>query len=170
MRRRGPETGQAMVEFALVAPLFFFLIFGVIQFGIIFGGQIGQNNAAREVARYTSTLPAGQSLGSVKAQALAVLQKSIPGYNGSSNTAGWVTVDYCYYPNPTTPTTYSQKVIVTIKYAHTLFIPLVGGLLDGIDGTPDNRFTTTVREEMRVETQPLKSVPSSTPTPCGANP
>jgi Flp pilus assembly protein TadG len=164
-RRSG---GQALVEFALVAPLFFLLIFGVIQFGVTFGAQIGLGNTAREVARYASTVPANASLATVTAQANAVMQRSIPAYNGS----GVVGLAYCWYPNPTTPTTYSQKVIVTIRYGHTLFIPLVGVLLDGIDGVSDNRFTTTVREEMRVETLPLKNPPAGTActTLIGVNP
>jgi len=153
-----------MVEFALVAPLFFLLIFAVIQMGILFGGQIALSNAAREVARYASTAPANSGALAVT-QANAVLPRSIPAYNPS---AASVAVNYCYYTNPTTPVTYSKKVIVTITYGHTLFVPLVGALIDGIDGTRDNRFTTTVREEMRVETQPLKSQPTG--TACGVNP
>jgi Flp pilus assembly protein TadG len=163
-RRRRSAAGQALVEFALVAPLFFLLIFGVIQFGILFGGQIGLGNAAREVARYASTVPANASPATVTAQATAVMKRSIPGYNGT----GVTTVTYCYYPNPTNPVTYSQKVIVSITYAHTLFIPLVGVLIDGIDGTSDNRFTTGAREEMRVETLPLKTAPAG--VACGVNP
>jgi Flp pilus assembly protein TadG len=163
-KHRRSGAGQALVEFALVAPLFFLLIFGVIQFGILFGGQIGLGNAAREVARYASTVPANASSATVAAQATAVMKRSIPGYNGT----GVTTVTYCYYPNPTTPVTYSQKVIVSITYAHTLFIPLVGVLIDGIDGTSDNRFTTGAREEMRVETLPLKTAPAG--IACGVNP
>jgi Flp pilus assembly protein TadG len=158
------EAGQALVEFALVAPLFFLLIFGVIQFGILFGGQIGLGNAAREVARYASTVPANASSATVAAQATAAMQRSIPGYNGT----GVTSVSYCYYPNPTTPVTYSQKVTVSITYAHTLFIPLVGVVVDRIDGTSDNRFTTGAREEMRVETLPLKTAPAG--IACGVNP
>lgn len=155
--------GQALVEFALVAPLFFLLIFGVIQLGIIFGGQIGLGNTAREVARYASTAPANSSTQAVT-QANAVLRRSIPAYSGNAT----VNVSYCYYPNPTTPVTYSQKVTVAITYGHTLFVPLVGAIMDRIDGVSDNRFTVGVREEMRVEAQPMKSVPSG--TACGANP
>ena len=48
-RRR---KGQAIVEFALVAPLFFVLMFGLFEFGrAIYYTQI-VNNAAREGARY----------------------------------------------------------------------------------------------------------------------
>jgi Flp pilus assembly protein TadG len=158
-RDRRPDRGQAMTEFALIAPLFFLLMFGVIQMGILFGGQIGLTNAARDVARYASTVPAFQSQGAIEAQALPLLSRSIPAYNAGAV----VTVDYCWYPNPTTPETYSQKVIITITYGHTLFVPLVGGLIDGLDGAPpDNLYTTTAREEMKVETLPLKNPPSGT--------
>ncbi len=158
------ERGQAMVEFALIAPLFFLLIFGVIQFGIIFGGQIALGNAAREVTRYASTVAPNQPIATIRTQAAGVLQRGIPAYNGSSV----VNASYCYYPNPTTPVTYSWKVIVTISYAHSLFVPIAGAVVDRFDGVADNRFTTNVREEMRVETQPMKTAPSG--TACGANP
>jgi Flp pilus assembly protein TadG len=50
-RRRRP-IGQAMVEFALIAPLFFFLLFSIIEFGrAVYYIQM-LNNAAREGARY----------------------------------------------------------------------------------------------------------------------
>src|SRR5262245_11395129 len=52
MTRRRRSRGQAMVEFALVAPLFFFLLFSLIEFGrAIYYIQM-LNNAAREGARY----------------------------------------------------------------------------------------------------------------------
>jgi Flp pilus assembly protein TadG len=158
------ERGQALTEFALVAPLFFLLIFGVIQMGILFGGQIALTNSAREVARYASTVPPNQSLAAIQAQANPVLQRSIPAYNGSAV----VGVSYCYYTNPTSPTTWSWKVRITIQYGHTLFVPLVGGFIDGFDGVSDNRYTTTAKEEMKVETLPLKNQPAG--TDCGANP
>jgi Flp pilus assembly protein TadG len=43
---------QALVEFALVAPIFFLILFGIIDFGrYVYYTQI-LNNAAREGARY----------------------------------------------------------------------------------------------------------------------
>jgi Flp pilus assembly protein TadG len=51
-RRRITRRGQALVEFSLVAPLFFFLLFAIIDFGrYVYYVQI-INNAAREGARY----------------------------------------------------------------------------------------------------------------------
>ena len=53
-RRR---RGQALVEFSLVAPIFFFLIFGIIDFGrYVYYVQV-LNNGAREGARYATLWP-----------------------------------------------------------------------------------------------------------------
>ena len=48
------DGGQALSEFALVAPLFFLLAFGIIQLGLLFGGQNGLVSATRELARYAA--------------------------------------------------------------------------------------------------------------------
>ena len=45
------NKGQALVEFALILPLLLLLIFGVIEFGRIFGAELTVNNSAREGAR-----------------------------------------------------------------------------------------------------------------------
>ena len=46
------ESGQAMVEFALVLPILLALLCGIIDFGWVYYNQITLNNAAREGARY----------------------------------------------------------------------------------------------------------------------
>ena len=51
----GSTTGQAMVEFLLVAPLFFFLIFAVFDFGHLFLVQMEVENAVQEAGRFAST-------------------------------------------------------------------------------------------------------------------
>ena len=48
------ERGQALVEFALLAPILVLLVLGVIQFGIIFYGQITITASSREGARMAS--------------------------------------------------------------------------------------------------------------------
>jgi Flp pilus assembly protein TadG len=44
-----------MLEFALVAPLFFFLVFAVIDFGRMFFIQMNIQNAVQEAGRFAST-------------------------------------------------------------------------------------------------------------------
>ena len=54
MRGRTTKRGQAMVELALIAPLFFMMLFGIIVLGIGVFYQQQVTNAAREGARYAS--------------------------------------------------------------------------------------------------------------------
>jgi hypothetical protein len=49
--RRKATRAQAFVEFALVAPLFFLLLFGTIDFGGYFGSRLSVEEAARAGAR-----------------------------------------------------------------------------------------------------------------------
>jgi Flp pilus assembly protein TadG len=166
-RRRGPRRagtrGQAVTEFALIAPLFFLLLFAVIQLGFLLGGQVGFTNGVRETARYASTQPTATAA-QVRTELLTKqLPKAIPGFRSGNIVAGGTTVTYCYYPNPNNTAGYpsfSQRVIVTAVYRHPLFVPLISNILDGMDGSTDNSLTATVREEMRVENLRLTSIPT----------
>jgi Flp pilus assembly protein TadG len=50
--KRGRDDGASAVELALVLPILFLLIFGIISFGLYFAGALGLSNATREAARY----------------------------------------------------------------------------------------------------------------------
>ena len=45
------ESGQALVEFALVAPLLFLILFGIVQFGTAFMNSVALTDAVRTGAR-----------------------------------------------------------------------------------------------------------------------
>lgn len=51
MRRFRSERGAVAVEFALVVPVLFLMIFGIIEFGIIYNSQLQITAAVREGAR-----------------------------------------------------------------------------------------------------------------------
>lgn len=51
------QSGQAMVEFALVSLLLFVVILGIMDFGYFYSGKISATNAARTAARYGSVHP-----------------------------------------------------------------------------------------------------------------
>jgi hypothetical protein len=53
-KRRKSEGGAAALEFALVMPLLFILVFGIIAFGIIFAQNLALGNSARQAARFGS--------------------------------------------------------------------------------------------------------------------
>ena len=65
--RRRSSAGAAAVEFALVAPLFIILVFGVISFGIAFAQNLALGNAAREAAR--SGVVEGRTCGQIRSTA-----------------------------------------------------------------------------------------------------
>ena len=54
--------GQSMVEFALIAPLLFTILFVILQLGLVMAGSTGVNHAALEGAR-TATIFGAQSIG-----------------------------------------------------------------------------------------------------------
>ena len=45
------ESGGSLVEFAVIAPLLFVILFGIIEFGILLDDQAKITNASREGAR-----------------------------------------------------------------------------------------------------------------------
>ena len=51
-RIKAKEKGQAMVEAALVIPLFIMILVGIIDFGWIYSHQLVVNNLSRDGARY----------------------------------------------------------------------------------------------------------------------
>lgn len=165
---RDGERGQSLVEFALIAPLLFLLLFAVIQFGFLMGGQIGLTNGVRETARYAATLP-NATTAQVRTELLTKqLPKAVPGFRGGNIVAASTTVTYCWYPNPNnvagTFPSFSKRVIVTAVYRHPLFVPLVSNIIDRIDGTNDSALTATVREEMRFENPRVTAIPSGATT------
>lgn len=53
--RAGKRSGSALIEFALIAPVFFLLIFAIMEIGIIFFAQSTLQTGANDVARLVRT-------------------------------------------------------------------------------------------------------------------
>ena len=64
-RHRDHERGVAALEFALIAPVFFLLIFGIIDFGLGIWTYNNISQAVREGARYAVVRGDGSSIGEV---------------------------------------------------------------------------------------------------------
>lgn len=154
------DRGQALSEFALVTPVLFLVLFSIIQFGFLLGGQIGFSNGVREAARYASTIP-NATAAQVKTELQTrSLPKAIPGFNAANFDAAATSVSYCAYTNPDNSVghpSYSIKVRISAVYHHALFMPLVDVIVDAIDGVSDKKLTASVTEEMRVENPRLTS-------------
>jgi len=171
LRRGLIGRGQSVVEFALVLPVLMLILMSIIQLGFIFGSQIGLINGVRETARYGSLSPTTNSYQANTVNGPAVvaymsgtaLPLSVPGYSAANLAAS--SAAYCSYQNPGGGA-YSVRLTVTATYRHPLFIPLVGAILDGFDGSIDSALAVSSAERFRVENPPLNAGDVSTLTPC----
>ncbi len=74
--KKGLEKGATMVEFALLAPLLFFLMFIIIELSLMFWVNLTMQYAVREGARYSVTGQSNLDPATVNQQRyLAVIQK-----------------------------------------------------------------------------------------------
>ena len=128
-RIKKSEKGQSMVEFALVLPLLLILLFGILEFGLIFNSYLTITHASREGARIAS-------LGGTDAEVIARVND----------------VSAVLYPEnlsvAVSPSQFSRdrgnSVTVTVTYRHQLIIPIIGSIIG--DTVPVSGATT-----MRVE-------------------
>jgi len=159
-RRR---RGQAVPEFALILPVLALIFLSIIQMAFIFGAQIGITNAVREAARLAAVTSPTTSSGQATANGGGVyaaltdtstgfLKRNVMAYSsGSLVTSGSPITEVCYESFTDSAGKPAVKVKVEAYYRHPLFIPLVGAILDGLDGTSGDGFRVGATEEMRVE-------------------
>lgn len=89
-RRRG-NRGAAAVEFALVAPLLFLLLFGIISYGYMLSYRQALSQGAAEAARSAAVLTASASTTDKTTAATAALNQSLNTYGVSCSIAGGAT-------------------------------------------------------------------------------
>jgi hypothetical protein len=165
-RRR--DRGQALPEFALIAPIFFLLIFGVIQLGLIMASQNGLVNAVRDSTRKAATyrineltFASSSICGDVDAQLRADLATSIPGFVAANLTSD---ISYEWGQDPDS-SQWFVVVHVEARYKNVLYVPLISIFLDRADGTADEHLELYAGEQMRIE-NPALEAPASTADPC----
>ena len=131
-RVRG-EDGAAAVEFAIVATLFFMLVFGIIDFGFAFHSWNNTANAAREGARKAAVDP---SEADIKARTIASastldLSKLTVQVLCSRNNGAFIAC-------PVDPTAWLEGDIVRVivNYQYNLITP-IGSFVPGL-GTSMN--------------------------------
>lgn len=134
-RREKGEKGQALVEFALLVPIFLILLFAIVDFGMGFYSWITVTNSAREGAR----------LGAVSASADDIeirVRETATLINEDTNMDVFVT-------NAEGPA--GQSVTVKVDYDYDLITPLAS-LVAFISGDiigPTLTLSSTA--EMRLE-------------------
>jgi Flp pilus assembly pilin Flp len=138
------ERGAALVEFALVLPVFALMLFAMVQFGLVFGGWDQLRNRVQLAAREAS-------MGTFDCASAAQCETAISGYVGHPlGTVGSPSVSYWYNPDnpgpegdepdskqtesqlesqePVTPGLSSQEVVVCVSVNAQMFTSLFGPL------------------------------------------
>lgn len=123
------DTGQALVEFALVLPIFIWLVFGMIDFGRVLNAQLMVQNASRAGARAASIAETDSQIQQLVAQDV------------SSVMASHLTVSI----QPTqSQRTSGKQTSVTVSYPVSLSTPVLAQMMS-------NPFVVTSTTVMTVE-------------------
>jgi Flp pilus assembly protein TadG len=167
-RPRGHSArGQSLAEFALVAPIFFLLVFSVIQLGLVMASQNGLVDGVRSAARRAATYRINEQsfdasiwssiCSTINTELTTRLQTRVIGFSPSRLTRS---ISYEWQQNPEGGE-YFLVAHITASYANPLYVPLVSAFLDRSDGVVDDKMTLTASEQMRIE-NPALDTPAST--------
>jgi Flp pilus assembly protein TadG len=136
LRRTVAESsGQAIIEFALLLPLFLLLLFGMVDFGRVYSALVTQTNAAREGAR----------LGVTGATQAAIITRS---QSTSANS--------CNNGNPAVAVQGAKgasgtDVVVTVSCNLKLITPLAGMIKLVTGGAFPGTIPLSSSADMRIE-------------------
>jgi len=145
------RRGQALVEYALVLPLIFLLIFGLVDFGRLFYTELTLQYALRAAGRYAVTgnhLPNPAIPGQTLSRAVSIMQVAQQGAMGidvsglqiSSTTSGGAAGSGAGGPG--------DNVRLSLTYNLALLTPIIGQFF------PNGVYTFTVNTSFRNEPFP----------------
>jgi Flp pilus assembly protein TadG len=126
--RRGHPHGQALVEFALVLPLFILLLLGIFDFGRAVYAWSTINNAAREGARIAIV---DQTASHIEDE--AVRQSVALGLSAADVAIEYRNSDDSAACSSLTAPPIGCLAIVTVDYQYQAATPLIGQLVGTID-------------------------------------
>jgi len=134
-RRTGKkESGQSLVEFALVLPIFLLILFAIVDFGMAFHAWITVTNSAREGAR----------VGAVRSSAADIEQRV-------RDTTGTLDQDDLLVIVTNAEGDPGQSVVVDVSYDYSLISPLAGIVNMVSGGTISGSLTLSSTADMRLE-------------------
>lgn len=153
----------------MVAPIFFLLVFSVIQIGLVLASQNGLVDGVRSAARRAATYRINEAsfdasvfpsiCAAVQTELDTRLSKRVIGYAAANVDS---TITYEWVENPESGE-YSLIARVEATYDNPLYVPLISAFLDGADGDPsDGVLSLQASEQMRVENPAL--LPFEDPT------
>lgn len=156
-QRRTGDTGQALVELALVAPLLILLIVAIFQFAFVFETQMGITNAVREAARRAAavenpdaTWVKTQLCGTGSGCTGGLLATNVQGFKDTRLVGSNPVITFCTYLVAGVP---QYRVNVAVSYNHPEFFPLaqIAALAAGKPSGGAWNWTVDGSAEMRME-------------------
>ncbi|MFZ2171118.1 MAG: TadE/TadG family type IV pilus assembly protein [Methylococcaceae bacterium] len=142
MKRSVIQKGAAMVEFAIVLPLFIVLVFGIIEFSLMLFDQAVITNASREAARSAIAFRNPKlTIAQIKDVAINYCSTHLISFGAGAIPS----VDILPKPSPLTDpitNTAGASITTTVTYPYNflVFSGLTGGLIDN----PKTLSATTV--------------------------
>ncbi len=125
-RRRDRSRGQALVEFAIILPIFLLVLMGILDLGRAVYYSSTLSNAAREGAR----------LGIVDQTCTHITDRASGAATGMSNVnveVEWVngsgTQTRKCQPSVSGTAALGDRVVVTVKYDYTAATPVIGNVV-----------------------------------------
>jgi Flp pilus assembly protein TadG len=149
-QQKAQERGATLVEYAIVAPFLFLMLFGIIEFALLTASFTGSWTAAREGARYATTV--GESVVSPGTgrylDCVGIRQASRGIVTIGQPTDGQIAIRYfdptgvqvadcdefdSTYPAPTVELiTSGSQVEVAVTRSYEAIVPMLGRFIDGV--------------------------------------
>ena len=164
------ESGQALLELALVTPLLVLLLMAIFQFAFVIQSQVGLTNAVRESARRVAAtcdsatcqtanpVPDWAALETwVQAQLCGdatppctggLLDENVQAFDGTKLWADPPDVSFCSYSIAGIT---NYRVQADVKYKHPVFFGLLEFATDLVDGEPNGFWDLSASARMRLE-------------------
>jgi hypothetical protein len=169
-RRANGESGQALLELALVVPMLVLLVTAIFQFAFVIESQMGLTNAVREAARRaaatTVTNPTWAALQTWTLDQLkgdgtpsnpGLLAQNVQAYDPTSlwpapypGMANSTTPDVSFCSYSAAGTT-NYRISVDVKYKHPVFFGILAFATDYVDGSNNGSWDLFASAEMRLE-------------------
>lgn len=159
---RQRESGATLVEYAVVAPFLFMLLFGIVEFALLTASYTGVWTAARESARYATTVgdsditpgtPRYLDCAGIRhaARSRVVIaeptdsQIAITYFDPSGARVADCDDGDSTSPSPTSGVVVSgSRVEVAVTGSYEAIVPIVSGFLDGV--TLDSTQTRSIHQ------------------------